>query len=200
MPQWLIEGLNKYTYIVGKASIDAKVTIRLHTRWRWQMAPNLNFFLSSIGCFKRNRTVLSMLWQFDHISFQFIQLYKGWVIICSCHSVEFPCLCAFLGKTFQCTHAPSVPFNSTILFIYCFLICNKLNTVLCPIMRLQKAAKLQNNTKIGEHFWHFNLMLKKSLFDDDKVIYIAKNKGLSIRVNITRSQMKSNINKEIQIN
>ncbi len=44
-------------------------------------------------------------------------------------------------------------------------------------MRLQKAAKLQNNTKIGEHFWHFNFMLETSLFDDDEVIFIAKNKG-----------------------
>ncbi len=56
-------------------------------------------------------------------------------------------------------------------------------------MRLQKAAKLQNNTKIGEHFWHFNFMLETSLFDDDEVIFIAKNKGLSISVNIILSQM-----------
>lgn len=139
MPQRLIEGLREYT---------VKVSIHLHTRWWWQMAPNSNNFLST-GCFKRSRTVLLTLWQFDHISFQFIQLYKGWVIICSCHSVEFPCLCAFLGQTFQCTHAPSVPFYSTIFLIYCFLMCNKLNTILCSIIRLQKAAKLQNNTKIG---------------------------------------------------
>ncbi len=56
-------------------------------------------------------------------------------------------------------------------------------------MRLQKAAKLQNNTKIGEHFWHFNFMLETLLFDDDEVIYIAKNKGLSISVNIILIQM-----------
>ncbi len=56
-------------------------------------------------------------------------------------------------------------------------------------MRLQKAAKLQNNTKIGEHFWHFNFMLETSLFDDNEVIFIAKNKGLSISVNIILSQM-----------
>ncbi len=41
-------------------------------------------------------------------------------------------------------------------------------------MRLKKAAKLQYNTKIGDCS-----MLEKSLSDDDEVIYIAKNKGLS---------------------
>lgn len=70
--------------------------------------------------------------------------------------------------------------------------CNKLNTALCTIMRLQKASKLQYNTKIGEHMaFQPRLMLPCSMLekllcdDDDEVIYIAKNNGLSLRVNIT---------------
>lgn len=51
-------------------------------------------------------------------------------------------------------------------------------------MRLQKGAK------IGAHFWNLGLMLpctmlESSLFnDDEEAIKIAKNKGLSIKINI----------------